>query len=112
MHEQNPVEIPNLTESILENLMPVSAAIYRGADEEVIPDVTAYHNLRNADLDCEYIIGQDRWCAALTKKEMFPWLWNIDPRKVHEKQRQGNWDWKLLARQLSQIKIHEPGDTL
>ena len=66
-------------------------------------------DLSNAGLDCEFTLGQDRWRGAL--KELFPWLWELDDAMIHEKHQEACWNWELLARQLSQLKIHEPGDT-
>jgi hypothetical protein len=54
-------------------------------------------------------LSQDWWREALVKKEMFPWLWDMDVDIVYSKT--GDWNWELLARKLSQVQIHEPTDT-
>jgi hypothetical protein len=112
------MEILNFTESILQNLEPMPANNPKRATRNEIQDSAAkkstpgaYHNLQNADLNCDYALSKDWWCEALVNKEMFPWLWDLDVSVVREKQRAGHWNWELLARQLSQTKIHEPGDT-
>jgi hypothetical protein len=92
----------------LQNLEPIPTDLPTGEDTD---DFQWVNNLRNSELICNYTYSQDWWCKALIKKKMFPWLWDIDKRMICEKQQTGNWNWELLARQLSQIKIHEPHDT-
>lgn len=74
-------------------------------------DARLYRNLQNADLECDYTYSPDWWCEAFASKEIFPWLWDVDTCLIEEKQRAGCWNWELLIRQLSQMKIHEPNDT-
>ena len=111
------MEIPNLTESILQNLVPMPADSSKGATTDQIQESKsqeshseAYFNLQNADLNCDYTLSQDWWCDALVNKKMFPWLWDVDASMVREKQQAGRWNWELLAHQLSHTKIHTPDD--
>jgi len=111
------MEIPNLTESILQNLVPMPADSPKGTTTDQIQESTsqesppeAYSNLQNADLNCDYSLSQDWWCDAFINKKMFPWLWDVDASIVREKQQAGRWNWELLARQLSHTKIHTPDD--
>lgn len=99
-----PVDNP---EGVTCNEIQDSAA--QEAAQESAP--AAYHILQNLDLNCDYLRSQDWWLEALVNKEMFPWLWDLDVSVVRERQRAGRWNWELLARQLSQTKIHEPNDT-
>ena len=110
LQEQNPVDIADLTESILQNLALAAAygATEPTAENSISPTL---QNLQNADLNCDYQLSQERWCDALISNDLLPWLWDLDISKVRAKQRRGNWDWELLARQLSQVTIHEPDDT-
>lgn len=117
LHEQNPIEIQNLTESILQNLLSVpfdndKCAISKESEdlESAETSSKAYRNPQNADLNCDYEISQDWWYERFVNRDMFPWLWDLDVAMIHEKQQSGRWNWELLARQLSQVKIHEPND--
>ena len=77
------MEIPDLTESILQNLEPAAS----GVSEH-----------------------QDWYYEALVNQQIFPWLWDLDISMLCEKKRAGHWDWELLVRQLSRKTIHEPDD--
>ncbi|KIN00562.1 hypothetical protein OIDMADRAFT_145999 [Oidiodendron maius Zn] len=111
--EENPVEIPNITKSILQNLEPIPTGLPTGLISNVqdTDDFQWVNNLRNTGLVCDYTYSQDWWCRALIHKKMLPWLWDIDIHEIRERQQSGNWNWELLARQLSQVEIHEPHDT-
>jgi hypothetical protein len=37
--------------------------------------------------------------------------WDLDVNVIRIKEQARNWNWELLVRKLSQLKIHEPGDT-
>jgi len=74
-------------------------------------DLHSVHNLRDAEVICDYTHTPHWWCVALVNKEMFPWLCDIDTDMIRKKQQTGNWNWELLSRQLSQTKIHDPCDT-
>ena len=70
----------------------------------------AYRKFQNAELSCDYALSQDWWCEGIASGKMFPWLWDLDVAEIHEKDQTGQWNRELLARQLSQTKIHEPDD--
>jgi hypothetical protein len=81
MHEQDLLDIPDLTESILVNLAAVSIVQSKDAPgnateksplQGVIPE--SYQNLQNGDLNCDYTYDQGWWCERLINGEMFPWL--------------------------------------
>lgn len=91
LHEQNPVEILGLTESILQNLEPAASVNSSGVERE-------------------YATRQDWYCEALVNQQIFPWLWDLDSNAVREKQHAGHWNWELLVRQVSLKQIHEPDD--
>ena len=114
LHEQNPYDIENLTESILQNLVRIAAE--KHSDKNEIRNTAAAktllpRNLRDADMKCDQELSQAWWCDALASERVFPWLWDLDMEKIRERQRAGNWNWELLVRELSQVKIHEPHDT-
>jgi hypothetical protein len=82
----------------------------RNDNDQNAANLQRVNNLQNAELICDYTHDQDWWCEALVNKEMFPWLWDIDTHVIRERQQTGHWNRELLARQLSQTKIHEPRD--
>ena len=86
LQEQNPVDIPNLTSSILQNLKPAESAHASSPSQ------------------------QNWYFEAFLNKQIFPWLWDLDTKAILEKQRAGHWDWELLVRKLSIKTIHEPDD--
>ncbi|KAL9074024.1 MAG: hypothetical protein Q9157_004550 [Trypethelium eluteriae] len=90
--EQNPIEIPSLTSSILQNLQQA----------DIVDSVGVPRHLRTS---------QDWYCEALVNKQIFPWLCDMDLDAVRKKQRAGRWDWELLVRQLSQREIQDLGGT-
>ncbi|XXG93756.1 hypothetical protein Hte_000005 [Hypoxylon texense] len=102
--EENPLDIPDLTESILQNLRAESSEMSKGKSDEM------HGNLQGSDQISNAVRNQDWWYGALVNKKLFPWLWDLDMEAVHEKYRCGSWDWELIVRQLSQLEIHEPGD--
>lgn len=91
LHEQNPVEILDLTKSILQTLEPATS-------------------VNSCRVTREYATHQDWYCEAFVNQQIFPWLWDLDTSAVREKQHAGRWNWELLVRQLSLKKIHEPDD--
>jgi hypothetical protein len=97
---------------ILQNLELIPTDLPAGLIRNVkdAGDFQWVNNLQNAELICNYAYSQDWWCEALINKKMFPWLWDIDIHMIRERQKTGNWNWELLARQLSQIVIHDPHD--
>ncbi|KIM93653.1 hypothetical protein OIDMADRAFT_61296 [Oidiodendron maius Zn] len=110
--EQSPAGIRNLTESILQNLEPIPTDLPTNLTRNVrdTDDLPWANNLQNAELICNCAYSQDWWCEALINTKMFPWLWDIDTHMIRERQKTGHWNWELLARQLSQIVIHDPDD--
>ncbi|KAI9708921.1 MAG: hypothetical protein M1820_003615 [Bogoriella megaspora] len=95
LHEQNPLDIPHLTDSILQNLQILASA--DGSTSS------------SANMD-----EQDWFREAITNNQIFPWLWDIDRKQILSKQSSGSgrWNWKLLARQLTQRDLHEPTSTI
>jgi hypothetical protein len=110
LHESNPVDISNLTNSVLQNLLIISPDKGMLVSTLQAPSFSLLFNAQNLDLDCEYTYSPSWWCSALCNKQVFPWLWDLDVSVVHAKQQAGQWNWELLVRQLSQLKIHEPAD--
>ncbi|KAI1771558.1 hypothetical protein F4818DRAFT_429386 [Hypoxylon cercidicola] len=102
--EENPSDIPNLTQSILQNLQPGSS--------KMPTDKLIETNYNHQDSNQTSKIGhnQDWWYDALVSKKLFPWLWDLEVEAVHKKHQDGSWDWELIVRRLSQVKIHEPSD--
>lgn len=117
--EANPINISDLTASVLQNLKPASALdsledviqseLEMPTDQTADPEV--YYNLQNANTECGYRHSQDWWCDALVGGTNLPWLWDLEIDLVRAKQHAGRWNWELLTRQLSQIHICEPDDT-
>ena len=97
--EQNPMPIPDLTNSILHNLSacPTAPASLIHHDEthhhppqQQLSPTPLPHNLRNADPECTSTTSQDDWCDALINKQLFPWLWDVDANAIREKQHAGS----------------------
>ncbi|PVH93266.1 hypothetical protein DM02DRAFT_662141 [Periconia macrospinosa] len=86
LHRKNPMHIPRLTESLLENLAPMDRNDHR------------FHS-------------QDWYRQVLCNGEIFPWLWDLDLRAIESKEASGAWDWSRLAFSLANSHIQEPSDT-
>lgn len=82
----NPLDPPNITQSILENLKAIP-------DTESLPHET-----------------QDESCESIINSRAHPWLWDLDTGSIRAKQTSGRWDWKSLLRSLSQPDIHMPSN--
>lgn len=39
--------------------------------------------------------------------DLVSWLWDLDVKECHAKDRIGSWDWEQLAQTLRQVKIFE-----
>ncbi|KAI1393090.1 uncharacterized protein F4822DRAFT_393052 [Hypoxylon trugodes] len=102
--EENPSEIPNLTESILQNLQPASSE----APGDKLNKTNFNHQESNPK--SEIVHNQDWWYDAFISKTLFPWLWDLDVKLIQKRRQEGNWDWKALGRQLSRVEIHTPSD--
>ncbi|VUC34393.1 unnamed protein product [Clonostachys rosea] len=89
--EADPIEVPKLTESILDNLEPCVSST-------------------QSDETSNNIIDQDWWFNKLIAKEDIPWIWDLDEDQVRKKQRTGAWDWELLIKKLSRPDIYRPED--
>ncbi|KAI1169461.1 hypothetical protein F4777DRAFT_573055 [Nemania sp. FL0916] len=103
--ESDPMEISGLTESILGNLLRATSERPEGTETKT--DDTS----QQANQSSEFAHSQDWWCDALANKTLLPWLWDLNAELIREKQRDGSWDWELLVRKLSHVKLHESGDT-
>jgi len=112
------MEIPNITEAILENLEPISAGSQDSTTKTQEPDSpiqecspSEYQNFQNASLDCTYNHPPSSWYQALaTNKQLFPWLFDLNQTLIHQKHHSETWNWELLIRKISQTTIHEPND--
>ncbi|KAK8076287.1 hypothetical protein PG994_003559 [Apiospora phragmitis] len=114
--EADPLEIVNITESILQNLEPIPASSpeqqesrHNTAAQAKLPKTPS--DLRHLDPVCDYAHSQECWCDVLATKTSTPWLWDLDGEAVRRKQQNGDWNWEHLVRRLAQVRIHEPGDT-
>ena len=60
--------------------------------------------------ECTYLVSPKHWLQALKDHSVLPWLWDLDPAALLEKERnkpEGRlWDWELLVRQLAQADIY------
>ncbi|KAL9608030.1 MAG: hypothetical protein Q9167_007109 [Letrouitia subvulpina] len=118
LFEADPLDVPNLTATLLNNLRPVP-------DPPVSPKRESSFS-RNRELSPEpsYIRPANSWKGDLLS---IGWLWDLDAElilakdglatdaEVAPKETQdsrGAWDWELLMRQLSQPEILEPGKVL
>ena len=56
--------------------------------------------------ECTYLVPPSYWLQALKDQSILPWLWDLDPTALTEKESskpEGRlWDWELLVRQLAQ----------
>lgn len=87
------MEIPNLTETILQNIRPLES-----------PD-----DFKRND---NYSVQTQDWCCeALMYQSAVPWLWDLDNELIRKKQQEGDWNWKLLVIKLMKLDIHRPHDT-
>ncbi|KAF3770049.1 hypothetical protein M406DRAFT_325523 [Cryphonectria parasitica EP155] len=84
LHEQNPIQIPDLTASVLQNLRPLDAE--SGSSSQ----------------DSEWFF------EALITAKLCPWLWDLDTDVMREKHRTGHWDWTHLARGLTHENVIQP----
>jgi hypothetical protein len=103
------MEIPSLTEAILDNLELLPAEKFEGAIRNESHEDR--HNIQDLELMCDYTLSPDWWCEALVSRTSFPWLWDLGFSMTRQKQQSGRWNWELLVRQLSRTEIHEPDDT-
>ncbi|KAJ2994822.1 hypothetical protein NUW58_g1448 [Xylaria curta] len=101
--EADPVEIPRLTEFILENLQSPVPEKAKGTMTEANSEPQHIH--QSSD-----IAHSQYWCDTLADKKGFPWLWDLDAELVRKKQEDGDWGWELLVHKLSQVKMHQASD--
>ena len=52
-------------------------------------------------------LDQMFWRDELIAGDLVPWLWDLDVKECHAKDRSGSWDWKQLAQTLRQAKVFE-----
>ena len=52
-------------------------------------------------------LDQMFWRDGLIVGDLVSWLWDLDIKECHAKDRSGNWDWKQLAQTLRKAKIFE-----
>ena len=71
--------------------------------------VTATLTLRccSKSLASKLSLDQMFWRDGLIAGDLVPWLWDLDVKECHAKDRSGNWGWKQLAQTLRQAKIFE-----
>ena len=82
----NPLDIPNITQSILKNFKAIP-------DTEPLPHA-----------------AQDEPCESLVNSRAHSWLWDLDTGSIRAKQTSGRWDWESLLRSLSQPDLHMPSN--
>ncbi|KAK8002171.1 hypothetical protein PG991_014393 [Apiospora marii] len=113
--EENPLEIADITESILQNLepMPAESAEQQGSRQGTVAEAElpkSPGDLRHLDPACDYARSQAGWYDVLAMNQSLPWLWDLDGEVLHKKAQEGDWDWEHLVRRLAQAEIHEPRD--
>ena len=52
-------------------------------------------------------IDQMFWRDGLIAGDLVSWLWDLEVKECHAKDRSGKWDWKQLAQTLRQAKVFE-----
>lgn len=90
-----------------DNLQDKLAALPEEIFQQVLSHLRSFRNLPRSGT---YTLPQHFWKNELTLagKGLLPWLWDIDPDKIHSKANEPcpggeefEWDWELLVRQLS-----------
>lgn len=81
------------------------------SDPQQPPSRELNRYFQDLDLNCDYEHNPSWWCSSILSKRALPWLWDLDVNVVRTKEQEGNWNWELLVRKLTQLEIHEPGDT-
>ncbi|KAI4165363.1 MAG: hypothetical protein LQ342_001231 [Letrouitia transgressa] len=116
--EADPLDIPNLTATLLDNLRPVP-------NPHVSPKrESSFSRNRQLSPEPSYTRPANSWKGDLLS---IGWLWDLDAELVLGKDSlerdaevapketnggKGGWDWELLVRQLSQPEVLEPGKVL
>lgn len=106
----DPLEISNLTHSILANLQsydPTANSVpklrnkFRPLPQELQDQITSYLTDQPLALGCNYVLSQSCWKKAFIS---IPFLWDLDAALVSKKSLQhskgAEWDWEKLTRQL------------
>ncbi|RGP71267.1 hypothetical protein FLONG3_7217 [Fusarium longipes] len=107
--DEDPVDIPDLTTSIVSNLEKVGNASNTQIKNliEVSPNEISDH-IRSFVLDvplsleCTYMMAQHQWAEVFFK---IPFLWDLDVKLIHEKTGSSRsdldqWNWEKLTRQI------------
>ena len=123
--EANPLQIANLTKAIVSDLqlLPLQPPVYDSPIQRLPAEVVAnifehFYPFVDPPLECSYLFAPAHWREAIVKRYtgILPWLWGLDPSTVAAKEASKpagkEWDWELLARQLAQVDICEPGKVL
>ncbi|KAF4615871.1 hypothetical protein G7Y89_g15245 [Cudoniella acicularis] len=129
LFQQNPVQIADLTSSILQNLQPIflNTSIQdtnlQIVHQEAVTDLNTtalavvpatlperLSNFPNAPLDGNYLHSPAWWLAAFLDPATFPFIPALDTSFVYDKQQQkpdgGDWNWEFICRQLSQTSVY------
>ncbi|KAI0399270.1 hypothetical protein F4802DRAFT_590282 [Xylaria palmicola] len=118
----DPMEIRNLTETLLANLEPYRhdaddtearqlRAHLLNLPEDILHIILSHlRTCRELPRTPTYTLPQSFWKDELMRagKGLLPWLWDIEPNKVNSKASEPcpgeddlKWNWELLVRQLS-----------
>ena len=53
-------------------------------------------------------INQSFWRHSLVSSDLVDYLWDLDLRECHQKDKAGSWDWKALAQKLKKAEVFKP----
>ncbi|CAH0027678.1 unnamed protein product [Clonostachys rhizophaga] len=89
--EADPIEVPQLTECILDNLELGASGI-------------------RSEVTSTDLRDQGWWFNKLITRKELAWLWDLNEDIVRKKQRTGDWNWERLVKTLSGTDIYRPED--
>ena len=104
------VSVPLLTSMVHEK-----TSILESLPNEIIKQIVSFLpvaatlTLRRCSKSLASKISLDQmfWRDGLIAGDLVPWLWDLDVKEFHARDRSGRWDWKQLAQTLRQAKIFE-----
>ncbi|KAL4863695.1 hypothetical protein BDV12DRAFT_177198 [Aspergillus spectabilis] len=138
--EIEPFPVPGLTTTVLSFLQPLPVGL-RTSDVDYLAGEDGEAEMErllqsrpfvNPPGECARALEPSCWRTLLMKGQIFPWLWDLEDACLDNKPTQTTqnlaevslplplpsyraenfWDWELLARQLAQVDIFQPGSLM